>query len=295
MRKLVCLLLALVLMTSAVAFAEGTKLTYDSRDVKVPAIVTMPELKDGEKCPLVVMSHGHGGSKDENIGFGAIADALAAKGIASVRMDFPGCGESAESFQLNCMSNMKQDVQNALTYTLANYPIDENQIGLFGYSMGGRITLELLADMAIPNVKAVALLAPGVSDMKVSFGSGESSWEDLKAEAAEKGFVTHTTAYGQVQELSKQWFEDLESRENQAEDAAKAFEGPVLVMYADDDPVVTADVSKGVAAAFGDNATLIDATGDSHSYGFYSEKTDVLNTVVNGTADFFGVQLTSAE
>src|SRR5882724_10514479 len=67
----------------------ATTVTPVSRGVRVPAVLTAPKVTG--KYPLVVMAHGHGGSKDENGGFTAIANALASRGIASIRMDFPGC------------------------------------------------------------------------------------------------------------------------------------------------------------------------------------------------------------
>ena len=57
------------------------------------------------------------------------------------------------------------------------------------------------------------------------------------------------------------------------------------MIYAKDDEAVSPSVSAGVAATL--LAEVVQATGDSHSYGFYSDKTDVLNTVVNGVASFF--------
>ena len=90
--------------------------------------------------------HGHGGNKDENIGFPAIARELAERGIGSIRMDFPGCGESEEEFAMNTQSNMKADVLAAVDFVTDSYSPNPDAIGIFGYSMGGRIALELIAD-----------------------------------------------------------------------------------------------------------------------------------------------------
>lgn len=286
-QKRLAILLALAMALSFCGIAAAEDITYESRGVQVPATVVLPD-GDGP-FPLVVMAHGHGGSRDENIGFGAIADALAAKGIASIRMDFPGCGDSTESFQMNTLSNMKQDVLNAVTYAAETYAIDTDKIGVFGYSMGGRIALELLADDAYP-FAAAAFLAPADSteDLKNLFG-GADAWEEMKAEAEANGFVTFTTIYGQEQELSQAWFADLEAMGDPCQTAAETFSGPALVIYATDDEAVSPAVSEEVANVL--NAEVVDATGDGHSYGFYSDKTDVLNTVANGAADFFAASL----
>ena len=283
MKKLLVSLMALVLMFSISNLAVAESITYPSRDVQIPATVVIPD-GDGP-FPMVVLAHGHGGSKDENIGFGAIAAALKAEGIASIRMDFPGCGESTESFQLNTLTNMKQDVLNAVAYLTSTYAIDTAKVGLFGYSMGGRVALELLGENDYP-FAAVALLAPANSteDLKKLFG-GADNWETLKATAEANGYADFTTIYGQQQQLSKEWFADLDKVADPAAAAAAAYTGPALVIYAKDDEAVSPSVSAGVAATL--LAEVVQATGDSHSYGFYSDKTDVLNTVVNGVASFF--------
>jgi dienelactone hydrolase len=264
--------------------------TYPSRDVEVPATVVIP---NGEgPFPFVVMAHGHGGSREENIGFAAIANALAEQGIASIRMDFPGCGESTETFQHNTLTNMEADVMAAVTYLQSAYPVDINHAGIFGYSMGGRIALELIANPSTTSTFAAAtFLAPAASteNMKALFGGAEA-WDTMKAEANANGYVTYTTIYGQSQELSKEWFADLEADPDPTAAAAAAFKGrSALVIYADDDEAVSPSVSQAVADAFG--ATVVKATGDGHSYGFYSDKVDVLNTVANSTAQFFATAL----
>ena len=143
---LLVMMMALCLCFSGVA--EEIVGTVDSRGVEVPATLVLPEGVDiNGEYPLVVLAHGHGGSREENVGFKAIADALAAKGIASIRVDFPGCGDSTESFQENYMTNMKEDVLNAI-----QLPGTVTKLGLFGYSMGGRIVLELVNEIGRAHV-----------------------------------------------------------------------------------------------------------------------------------------------
>lgn len=277
-----CLALALCLCFSAVA--ESTAITYESRGVQVPATLVTPDGLDS--YPVVVLCHGHGGSRDENVGFPAVAEALAAQGIASIRMDFPGCGESAESFQANTLSNMEADVTAAIAYVQANLPA--TKVGLFGYSMGGRIVLELLASGV--QADAAVLLAPAAStaDLKNLFG-GADAYDAMQAEATEKGYTVFTTIYGQVQELSKEWFADLDKVADPAADAVAAWQGPALVIWGSDDEAVSPSVSESVAAAL--SAQTLDATGEGHGYGFYSEDAAVRTKVAEGAAAFFAENL----
>lgn len=281
MKKLVLIALSLmlVLSLSVSAMAASTVVSYDSRGAKIPATLVTPDGVDA--YPLVVLCHGHGGSREENVGFAAVADALAAQGIASIRMDFPGCGESAESFQLNTLSNMKADVAAAIEYAKANTGM--TTLGLMGYSMGGRIVLEMLAEGAAAD--AAVLLAPANStpDLKALFGGAEN-YDNLQATAEKEGFVAFTTIYGQTQELSKAWFADLLVYENAAAKAQEVFKGASLVIWGTDDEAVSPSVSAEVAEIL--SAKTVEATGEGHGYGFYSEDATVRNLVAESIAAF---------
>lgn len=285
MKKLVAVFCALAMLcVSFCALAETQAVTYESRGIEVHATLVTPD--GATEYPIVVMCHGHGGNREENVGFAAVADALAAKGVATLRMDFPGCGESSESFQKNTLSNMEADVTAAVAYAKDSLPVTKT--GLFGYSMGGRIVLELLAGGA--EIDAVTLLAPAAdtADLKNLFG-GEEAYETMRAEAEKNGFVVFTTIYGQVQELSKEWFADLDLVADPAAAAAAVWNGPALVIWGSDDEAVSPSVSENVANVLG--AEKLDATGEGHGYGFYSEDDAVRSLVAEGTANFFAEHL----
>lgn len=260
-------------------------------DAQIPAYVTLPSDYNAESTyPLVVLCHGHGGNHNEWGGFDVITNGLAEKGIVSVTIDYPGCDASKESFQLNTMSNMKADTLDVINYMLSNYKVDKTKVGIFGYSMGGRITLELLSEKAF-DFAAVELVAPAedVTDLKNLFG-GPEEWEKMKAEANEKGYTVYTTIYGQVQELSKEWFADLEAvPDGLAEAAAANYKGKSLVIYAVDDEAVSPEVSKTTAEILGSEVAVTPA--DGHSYSFYGTNPETISITNDGSVDFFAKEL----
>ncbi|MBQ8075518.1 MAG: alpha/beta fold hydrolase [Oscillospiraceae bacterium] len=285
MKKLLVVFVLVLAMIMAVnAVAEETEITYESRGVQVPATLTVP---DGvESYPIVIMAHGHGGNRNEGSGYIDTAKALAMQGIASIRMDFPGCGESTEPFTMNTLSNMKADVLAAVDYAKANLPV--TTVGLFGYSMGGRIIIELIDEGFLPD--AAVLLAPAVN-YDIYHSLGEELAEQAIAGIEAEGHYAYTTRYGQNLDLSKEWLDDMNKYSYPAnvDAAAEAYDGPMLVIYAADDAVVDPAASQYVADAFGCDVVM--GTGNSHSYGFYSDAMDIRNEVVYGAAIFFTLNL----
>jgi len=263
-------------------------LLVPSRGVNVPAVFTVPE-KAGS-LPLVVMAHGHGGSKEENGGFTAIAEALAARGVASVRMDFPGCGASSEPFTANTVSNMLADMEAARAYVTARAPIDLANIGVFGYSMGGRLAVL----SAAKGYRSLGLLAPvgtdGPDAMYVFMG-GKDAYAGLSAKAKAEGHVLFTTPFGQVQDLSAAWFIDNEAAKGLA--AVSSFTGPILFVTGDADTIIPYSVIEATASAAkaSSGIEIVGVAGADHGYGFYGGDPAIKPQVVESIASFFALTL----
>lgn len=92
---------------------------------------------EGAGWPLVVLCHGFTGSRGGDGHFGPLAARLAHAGIASIAMDFPGCGESEEPFTAYTLTNIRADMTAAIAYMGVTYGADTTRLGLVGHSMGG--------------------------------------------------------------------------------------------------------------------------------------------------------------
>ena len=90
-RMIVCVALMLI----SVGMSARTEKTWIQGSVgKLAAVVQVPDgLAEGEKCPVVILMHGFMGNKDGMMEKVA-GDMLAQQGIASVKFDFNGHGES---------------------------------------------------------------------------------------------------------------------------------------------------------------------------------------------------------
>jgi len=277
-------------------FSKTLVPVYTSADVKIangtrviPATIVTPAGKG--PFPAVVINHGHGGSREENGGLAGVAEALANQGILSIRMDFPGCGESSEPFTENYLSNMISDSNACLDYVLKNCNVDSSKLGIMGYSMGGRIALTIGSKPDNP-YKAVGLLAPSADDgagMIVGFLGGQEKYDAFYKEAAgTKGYADFTTIYGQKQQLSLAWFEEMKAS-TPLKDIAN-FKGKILVVYGDKDTTVPTEVNKSVLAATKNAEAVVVANAD-HGYGFYSDQPAVTEAVEDSLATFFAQQL----
>ena len=286
-----------LLVAAALAVAAGaptqaqtsTDVTVMSGDRAVPATVVVPE---GEgPFPAVVMNHGHGGGRQEGGGFERLANALAKAGIVTIRMDFAGTGDSKAPWTDQSLSSMISDSNASLVYLLANYPVDPERLGLLGYSMGGRIALTIAQTEGSP-YKAVGLLAPSANPGKgllLLLAGSEANYEKLYAEAkSDKGYADYTTQYGQQQQLSLAWFDELLA--SSPLDGIGAYTGPMLVVHGDKDVTILPAENEAVVAAY-PKASIVLVPEADHGYGFYSDQPAVSALVESSFAEFFSTNL----
>ena len=74
-----------------------------------------------------------------DFGLARVADALGEAGIASIRFDFAGAGDSTEPFTKLSYTTMLADSNAALVWAVRNMPVDKRRIGGFGYSEGSAV------------------------------------------------------------------------------------------------------------------------------------------------------------
>lgn len=146
-------------MATAGSMAQTTeRVTIDGAVGKLSAVVQRPALTAGEKCPMVILCHGFGGDKEARL-FTLMADTLQAHGIASVRFDFDGHGESEGRFVDMTVPKEIDDAKCVYRY-VANLPfVDASNIGMAGHSQGGVVTGMAAGDLG-QRLKAIVLLAP---------------------------------------------------------------------------------------------------------------------------------------
>ena len=140
---------------------KGESVFIDGDHGRLKAIIQKPELKQGERCPMVIFCHGFSGTKDGPM-FELIADTLQAHGIASIRFDFNGHGESEGEFKDMTVPNEIEDAKKVVEYVRDLRYVSD--LAIVGHSQGGVVASmtagQLSEELGEPAFKAVALMAP---------------------------------------------------------------------------------------------------------------------------------------
>lgn len=157
MKHLKFLLVALFMLMATGAEAQTENVVIDGDHGKLQAVIHKPALKQGERVPMVLLCHGFMGNKDgalEN----RIANLLSERGIASIRFDFNGHGQSEGRFQDMTVPNEIVDAKKVIEYVSALPYV--SSVAISGHSQGGVVAAMTAGELGSDKIKAVVLLAP---------------------------------------------------------------------------------------------------------------------------------------
>lgn len=131
--------------------------------------LTMPKgASKSKRVAAIVTVTGSGRqNRDGELGFKGykpfrqIADALSRRGIAVLRMDDRGTGESGGTFKGSTSADFAEDIRAGLAFLRTRPEIDAKRLGVLGHSEGALITP--MVAVKEPDLKAIVLLA-GVAE-----------------------------------------------------------------------------------------------------------------------------------
>jgi len=142
---------------SRMKFETRESITFMSEGCKMFGILHLP--LEVEKAPVVVICHGFGGEKTGKFRiYVDESELLVKQGIASLRFDFRGCGDSEGSWLDMTIGNEVTDTLNALKFLETVPQVDLSRIGMLGKSMGGLVAV--IAAGIYKNIKSTALWSP---------------------------------------------------------------------------------------------------------------------------------------
>lgn len=199
------------------------RLTFENQEgIRLSARLDLP--MDEKPRAFAIFAHCFTCSKN----FNAVVNinrALARKGIAVLRFDFTGLGESEGDFSETNFSSNVADLISAADYLKQNFEAPEL---LIGHSLGGAAVLH--AASSIPSCRAVATIAAPASLTHLA------ALFDSKREALETRGETMITIGGRGFRIRKQFVDDLQGiRMNEK---IRGLGRPLLILHSPKDDVV---------------------------------------------------------
>lgn len=219
--------------------------------------------------PTVLLFHGFGGNKLEpHRIFLKISRALAAEGIAALRFDFSGSGESDGDFEEMTFSSEVREAEAILDYALSLPATDRKRLGVVGLSLGGGVAAAL-AGRRPEQLHCLALWAA------VDTGGVVESFPQRAAEyyRDERGCYDMGGLWvnGSFLEDMRRW--DLPA-------LAGKFLGKVLIIHGSSDATVPVETAYRYQQVFPEKPELVIVEGADHTFNRYDWEEQVLQKTV---------------
>ncbi|MBO7492288.1 MAG: alpha/beta fold hydrolase [Bacteroidales bacterium] len=275
----IILSLVIICLLCMVALGDSNRNVPLKSPIKGPegAIAFKITLPDGfnpntDRCPMVILMHGIFANKGINP-MPALAKALAKAGIASIRFDFDGHGQSQGRMQDMTIEKELADAQAVWKYVRNLKYVDG--IGLLGHSQGG-----VIASMTAGRLSAngdspdgVVLIAPG-SVIKEACQNGKF----FNATFNPADPPEYIRCWG-FMKLGREYL--LTTQQLDIYGTASAFKGPVLLLHGSRDGIVPLWCSEKFLETYGTSAQLQVIKGENHTISRHRK------IVVTRTVEFF--------
>ena len=285
MKRLICSVLVLAFVSlSALADVLSTPLMLDNGEYEIPAIMTSPE--GTAVVPGVILLHGSASHKNE-VGdlYLRLAEQLANNGIASIRIDFAGTGDSPVDYTHYTLKTAVRDAEVALAFLRSQPQVDDHRIGVVGFSQGGLIAQLLLAQQ--PGIKSFVAWSSVASD---GIGPFADMFETLYMTAKREGQVEQQFAWRPPLSISYEWFEQVMA--NQSLSGMAEYTGSVLAIAGSNDTVVPPTAATRLIVASGsDVARAVIIKGADHIFNVLDENANQDEQLLEMTTEWFAEAL----
>lgn len=120
------------------------EITFKNLKANIALSGTLSLPKTGDDFPVVILISGSGPQDRDEALFGhkpflVISDYFTNHGIAVLRYDDRGIGQSEGDFKMATSADFATDVESAIAYLKTRKEVNKNKIGLVGHSEGGLI------------------------------------------------------------------------------------------------------------------------------------------------------------
>jgi alpha-beta hydrolase superfamily lysophospholipase len=215
----------------------------------------------------VVLVHGGGVTREEGGFFTRLADGLSEAGVASLRFDLRGHGESEGRQEELTLAAILNDIRLALSFVRET--INLERVSLLGASFGGGVCAYYAAKRP-DEIDRLVLLNPQLDYKKRAIDT-RSYWQDdqLSDEAAqqlsEQGYIqfTPTLRHGRAIFNEVFWFP--------AQLPLSEIHAPTLIVHGTKDTFVPIDSSRQAATQLTAIHRLVEIEGSQHGFAVHED------------------------
>ncbi|WP_037456384.1 alpha/beta hydrolase family protein [Sinorhizobium fredii] len=288
-RSLVAAIAGMVMLSTALPARAAEKIV--SLSVNSQKIVGTMVLPDGvSKPPVVLMLHGFTGTRNEWASdavkeglFGRAAPVFAKNGIASLRIDFRGSGDSDGKFEDMTVETEIEDALAALDYLSSMAEVDKDRISVMGMSLGGAVSTAVAGRSTLP-LKSVVLWNPGIN-LPAAFTTifGEKAMVEGSA-SGDQVYNAVRVFDGKAIPLKGRFFESLFGVVPAAE--ITKYRGPLLLAVGTEDQIVYPQpVSAKALLNYHDGPEELWAEPVDHGFGLMQDSKTV-DKLIQKTLEF---------
>lgn len=231
----------------------------------VPGILSLPPLS--KPTPAVLLLHGTASHKDE-VGdlYRRLAATLAREGIASLRIDFAGSGDSPVDYRQYTLSSARRDAATALAFLRQHAAVDESRLAVAGFSQGGLIAQQLV--VSDPDVSTLVTWSSVAGD---GIGSFADFFAQHYADAQANGFARVSFSWRPALDFDIAWFEEIQQQKTLS--AMADYQGAVLAIAGMADKTVPYEQSITLVAQSPNvNSRVVLLADADHTFSVLSPK-----------------------
>ncbi|MHC1684772.1 MAG: alpha/beta hydrolase [Clostridiaceae bacterium] len=245
----------------------------ESRNLTLRGTLHIPE-NINEKVPVVVIFHGFCGNKmGPHFMFVKISRLLESIGIASVRFDFGGSGESDGEFIDMTITKEIEDANNILDYVKTLSFVDKDKVGILGFSMGGAIASIIAGDRS-SEINTLCLLAPAgnMYDVIMSDYYIGNNYKKFRQDGyfEVEGLLVGTDFVDDVKKVK-------------IYERASKYNKKSIIIHGDEDEVVSICASKKYLEIYGEKTQLKMINGANHLF----DKKHWKEELIEHTTEYF--------
>jgi alpha-beta hydrolase superfamily lysophospholipase len=250
-------------------------LVIENKEQKIFAVLHRPV--DVEYAPLVCTFHGFASSKQgSNRSYVYLAEALSKAGVATLRFDFRGSGDSEGNMSELSFSDMLSDTECVFNFMAKLKGIDPARIGLFGASLGGAVAV--ISQKLFPIAKTMILWAP--------VASGKLWYQDfLKQNPGLQEADPHKALLNfRGIQLNPVFLEEY-GKMNAAADL-KSLSFPILHMHGDSDPILSLAHQEAFRSSAPAGSRFITYPDADHRLGFLKNFPEIVQESVQWFTEY---------